>query len=265
MDNGTGPLVKTLGGVSINGEAVTQRQRALVAALALHRKSGATVDMLVDAIWGDRAPSSARKSLQNQISRLRQTFGSGLIRTESDRYVLTARTDIDEVDRLWLELSSTRPESDLRHQIASLTALLGSWTGEPFADLPDDSAAAAERARLDLRHCRFVEMLALARLTADETDRQDAIVDLRVRVALHPFHEHAWELLVTTLYLSGRRTEALGTCAEFSDILQDQLGVAPSHSFRRLRAVVESDQRLDPAEFFSSNPEPCRSALLLSA
>src|SRR5690606_8797953 len=89
-------MVAVLGPTTVEGTTVTDRQRALLAALGLHG-DGADTPTLVDAVWGGTAPRSARQSLQNQVSRLRNRWGAGLIVTEGTTYRLRADTDVDEV------------------------------------------------------------------------------------------------------------------------------------------------------------------------
>lgn len=201
------------------------------------------MDVLVDAVWPGSPPPSARQSIQNQIGRLRHTFGSGLIVTSADRYRLGWATDVEAID-----LVAPLCGAMLTHVEASrVAAVLTSWTGEPYADLPDHASAQAERARLDHVRSRLVEALAIHHLTDPTGDPHVAIVDLTVRTATDPLHEQAWELLVAALHLVGRRTEALGTYARFAQVLDEQIGAAPSRRFEQLRAAVDADRPLDPA------------------
>lgn len=116
---------------------------------------------LVDAMWCDRAPTSARKSAQNQIARLRQTFGADLIVTEGDRYQLTALTDVAVIDETAHRFDPLSASID---DITAVVGILATWRGEPFADLTECPYADAERARLDMVQARLVEALSLARL-----------------------------------------------------------------------------------------------------
>jgi DNA-binding SARP family transcriptional activator len=53
--------------------------RTALAALALHDGRAVAVDALVDALWGDAPPATAREQVHNQIPRLRRGgLGSGL-------------------------------------------------------------------------------------------------------------------------------------------------------------------------------------------
>lgn len=245
-------MVRTIGMVTIDGIPLTQHQRALVAALALRRPGGANVDTLVDAIWGENAPSTARKSVQNQVARLRQSFGADLIHTHGDHYLLDASTDIDRIDQVSFVRKRRVERAATATDIALIADVLADWSGVPFRDLPDDPAAASERARLDHLHRRFVEVLGLDRLRGGHDERETAIIDLVTHTALHPLHERGWELLAAALHLSGRRTEALDTFERFGVLLDEQLGAKPSRSFQHLRDIIDADDPLDPTAFFAA-------------
>lgn len=240
-------LVRTVGGVAIDGTTVTKSQRALVAALALTRRTGATIDVLIDAVWPMSTPPTARQSIQNQVARLRSSFGADLIATTADRYRLTFVTDVDTIDRvahLTDRAILTTAEAD------HITAVLADWHGEPYAELPDHPTAQAERARLHHVQRRLIEALAFHRLSDRHGDRDTAIVELTVRTSTDPLHEQAWELLVIALHLTGRRTEALVAYARFAEQLDQQLGAAPSKRFQHVQALVRADEPIDPTTVF---------------
>src|SRR3954454_10621618 len=62
------------------------KQRALLAFLLLNANNVVPVDVLVDEVWGDNPPASARHSLEAYVSRLRRLFadhGPSLVRRGS--------------------------------------------------------------------------------------------------------------------------------------------------------------------------------------
>jgi len=46
--------------------------------LLIHRREPVSSDQLVDALWGERAPSSAVKLVQGNVSNPRKVLGEGL-------------------------------------------------------------------------------------------------------------------------------------------------------------------------------------------
>ena len=73
------------------------KERSLLAALSLRPGSVVAVDALIDAIWGETAPPSARKTLQTYVSNLRRSLGSDAIATYPSGYSLTWRPEDTDV------------------------------------------------------------------------------------------------------------------------------------------------------------------------
>ena len=62
------------------GRVVTPRgtkQRALLALLVLHANETVSTDRLIDELWGEHPPTTARKTLQVHVSHLRKTLTQG--------------------------------------------------------------------------------------------------------------------------------------------------------------------------------------------
>ncbi len=232
------PDVAVLGAVRVHGAPVTAGQRALVAALVLHRHDGASTETLIDAIWPHGAPNSARASVQNQVARVRRVLGAGSIIHADGRYRLAGTTDVDRMEHAVEQLN--QPTGAASTQV--IAAALDLWRGVAYEDLPDDHYAQVERVALEQQRSALIERLASEWLRAGHTTNTTTL--LRVRVAAAPFHERAWELLITALYESDRRTEALATYMEFETLLADRLGTTPSQRVRALRAAIADERPL---------------------
>lgn len=85
--------------VVVEGRAIALggvKQRALLALLVLHANEAVSRDYPVDALWGERAPTSAGHSIVVYVSRLRKALhacGAGktaVLGTEAGSYVLRA-------------------------------------------------------------------------------------------------------------------------------------------------------------------------------
>ena len=243
--------VSVLGPTTVAGDWVTPRQRALVAVLVLHRSSGACIDLLADGVWGARPPSSARSSLQNQITRLRRAHGAEFIVCRQGRYHLEADNDIDEFARLVAPWLARRPSVEA---IGELAAGLDLWRGVPFHDVPDHNAAEVERARLEHLRSAVVEHLAIGRILGGRYF--DAVSGLSAHVKEYPFSERAWALLVGSLYRAGRRVEALAAHERHVAYLAQELLVEPSEWFLRLRVMIEQGAQLALADLVGEVDAP---------
>src|SRR5215510_3961456 len=67
----------------------SRRERALLGVLLLNLGEVVSADALIDSVWGERAPASARHLVHEYVSRLRGAFGDGsLIATRAPGYVV---------------------------------------------------------------------------------------------------------------------------------------------------------------------------------
>ena len=84
--------VRVLGPVELIDGAVTVRlppaERTVLAALASRLGERVAVDVLVEALWPNKAPPSARKTLQVYVTRLRHGVGVSAIVERSAGYLL---------------------------------------------------------------------------------------------------------------------------------------------------------------------------------
>ena len=91
-----GPLQVTGGGqaLALGGP----RQRLVLVVLLLEANRLVTTERLIERVWGDEEPETARGTLQAYISRLRRVLGSGRLQSLPRGYRLDVRPD--EVDAL---------------------------------------------------------------------------------------------------------------------------------------------------------------------
>ena len=79
----------------------SRKERAVVELLALRVPHGASVDALVGAVWGERPPRSATKTLQSLVSRARSAAPGLVIDRVGDAYRLAVdRVDAEEFEHL---------------------------------------------------------------------------------------------------------------------------------------------------------------------
>jgi YVTN family beta-propeller protein len=239
-----------------------RQQRVLVAVLLLHANEVVSVDHLIEALWTERPPASAVKSLQVQISRLRRALEAGTgeqrLRTHGNGYLLVVRPDELDVDvfrRLYQEGGRRLANGDPKGAERTLSEALERWRGEPLADFAYDDFAQAEIARLaELRlgahEERFEAELALGRHAA-------LLADAEALVSAHPLRERLRGQLMLALYRSGRQAEALRMYEEARRRLAEELGLEPSEALKRLqRSILDEDPVLDPPKEVIEAGEP---------
>src|SRR5215207_2948059 len=96
-----GPLSVSLDGapIALGG----QKRRALLAVLLLDANQVVSRDRLIDALWGEDPPDTARNTIQVYVSQLRKLLPDGALETAAPGYRLTVEpgtVDLFEFIRL---------------------------------------------------------------------------------------------------------------------------------------------------------------------
>jgi DNA-binding SARP family transcriptional activator len=227
-----------------------QKQRALVAALALRAGDVVTVDRLVDALWGERPPRTARHALENYVSEVRGILGKDVIVTHPGGYQLAVepeRVDVVRFERL-LE-RARRAEAEERAE--ALRQALDLRRGAPLADLATEPFARAEIARLEELELNAREELLDAELALGR--HAEVVAALERLVAGNPYRERLRAQLMLALYRSGRQADALASYQQAREILLDELGIDPGEELQELQRAI---LRQDPALRAAPRPEP---------
>ncbi len=222
------------------------RQRALLAVLLVHRRERVSIDQLVDALWGDAPPPTATKTIQVYVSRLRRTFGDGVLETRDRGYRLAAdpsRVDADRFEALLREGRSALDMGEPRRAVEALTAAQAEWSGAALPEFADEPFARAEIDRLEGERIAASE----ARLTAELQlgKGRELVGELEQLTAAHPLREGLVAALMLALYRAGRQADALATYRAARRRLVDELGLEPGPELRELeRRILEHDPAL---------------------
>jgi YVTN family beta-propeller protein len=211
------------------------RQRALLAVLLIHRREVVSTDRLIDELWGERPPATARKSVQVYVSHLRKVLGADLLVTHARGYMLTAepgQVDLDRLDELVAEGRGAHEAGDNSRASKRLREALALWRGPPLADFAYEDFARNEIGRLEELRLAVLE----DRIEADlALGRHAALVpELESLVAAHPARERLRGQLMLALYRSGRQADALKTYREARQALDRELGLEPGPELQQL-------------------------------
>jgi DNA-binding SARP family transcriptional activator len=197
-------------------------ERRLLAALAVRRPAVVSVDSLGDALWGGDAPASMRKTIQNNVLRLRAKLGPSVVETVEHGYRLGPDVDLD-IERF--EDAVRRAERATGARVASWDAALA-WCGDaPLAELSHWSPADARRAQLDELWRSGVEARWEAALV--EGSPGDLVPQLEALVAAAPLRERRWALLLAAYQRAGRRADGLRAFERARRTLAVEIGVSP--------------------------------------
>lgn len=213
-------------------ELPAQKDRALLAILALSPGKAHSRVKLATLLWGETGERQSRDNLKQSVLRLRRCFGgvSPATLVTSREIVMLAATDIS-VDAVQFE--------DLSRQDATgaLENCLALYRGELLEDIavrsaPFDDWLIGERRRFH----RIAVDACLALMARCHGDRQaDAAARAARRLLeLEPLHEPAFRLLMQYHADRGERAQALQIYDELADALRRELDVAPEPDTQRL-------------------------------
>src|SRR6478609_871743 len=223
------------------------RQRAVLALLVLHGNETLTSDVIVDELWGEEAPPTAVKVLQNCVSALRKQLPPETIRTVAGAYSLALRPeelDRDRFERLLAEGRAALAAGDHADAAEQLQAALALWRGAPLSDFAYEAFANEEVARLDELHVGAQEDLIEAELALGRHD--ELVPELESLVTRYPLRERLrWQLMLA-LYRAGRQAEALEAYRAARRTLLAELGIEPGPALHELeRAILAQDPGLE--------------------
>lgn len=239
--------------------------------LLVHLNQPVSAELLIDALWDESPPPTARKSLQTHVWQLRKTLAppdsespsAEVIRTSGSGYVLEA--DPDQVDSLRFEALVNEAldhldDGDGYHAKAAAEEGLSLWRGRALEGLNDRPMLMPEVTRLEELYARALEIQAEGRLMIGE--HLEVVPDLRRLVADFPYRERLWEHLMLALYRSGRQSEALRAFQEVKDLLRRELGIEPGSGLQSLEErILSGDPALhlfedDSSDHRASDPRP---------
>lgn len=240
-----------LGALEVDGANLSTGIRpgkpaALLALLLLQRNRAVGLDRLIEGLWGDDPPQTARKTLQLYVSQLRKALPPGTLETKSTGYVLhvaPGELDVDRFTELVAAGQAATEAGDHALAARAVSDALALWRGPALADFTYEDFAQNEIRRLgELRLSALEE-----RIDADlALGRQARLVDeLEQLVATNPLRERFRAQLMLTLYRCGRQADALEVYRDGRRTLQTELGIEPGPETRRLeQAILAHDPSL---------------------
>ena len=230
-----------------------RKQRAVLAVLLLNANEVASRGRLIEAVWGEREPPTAQRSLDSYVSRLRALLGQDRVVRQAPGYLLHVKPgelDLTLFERLVSSALEQRP-TDPQAALSELSDALALWRGPALADLLEEPFAQVEAARLEEQRVhaeeeRLETMLVLG-------DGPAGIPDLQRLVQLEPLRERPRAQLMLALYQSGRAAEALELFQAYRRLLADELGLEPGPQLRDLqRRILAHDSSLVAPRFATS-------------
>ncbi|MGW0209071.1 BTAD domain-containing putative transcriptional regulator [Streptomyces sp. NPDC003233] len=225
-------------------QPTSHRHRVVLAMLLLAPGRPVSTDALVDALWGDDPPATARNQVQGCVSALRRLFSGlgapGLLETCPAGYrlqTLPDATDLGAVLHGCIRANDLAEQGNKAEAVALLHGLLSRWHGSLLPDV--ESLAVHTRARA------HVEALEKAQLQCVDWEMElgrytQVIGELYELLARDPADEPVRGRLMTALHGAGRIAEALDVYRDGRRVLVEQLGLEPGPELRQIEARILS-------------------------
>lgn len=224
-----------------------QRQRALLAALALDHGKVVPVDRLVDVLWDSSPPASARTKIRAHVSGIRRAIEqrapelTGVVQTRPPGYLLSrdgTELDLSRFDHLTAEAKQAADANDMLSAADSLGQALALWRGPALADV-DSAVIRAATVTLDEKRLLTIEAKATAEIAIGRWDPVAA--ELPEQLMAHPFRERMRYLAMLAFYHLGCRADALRLYRDGYRLMVGELGLEPGPQLRGLQQRILAD------------------------
>jgi DNA-binding SARP family transcriptional activator len=198
-------------------------------------------DLIFEALWPDLSATSARRSLQVSVSRLRRVLDPpgaerSAIRSADRTYRLSlGERDVVDAEEFRFAAAAAMNErgADRRRLLEHARSL---WSGEPLPEERYSDWATSYREQLvDGEIALLTALIELQRRAGEHSEAAQAAREL---VDLDPLNEDGHRALMTSYARTGRRGHALRQYLECRRALIDALGVEPAEETSRLQAKI---------------------------
>jgi DNA-binding SARP family transcriptional activator len=211
------------------------RQRTVLARLALTPNEVVPRAELCELLWGSAQPPSAIGLLQTYIARLRPVLRPlDLAHGGRRGYVLRASTEMLDLLR-FRELTGQARLVEPGRAAALLFEALQLWRGDPVADV---AVLAGHPVVLALTDERIVAALQHATLTEALGRHEQSLAVLRELAARNPLHEPLWGRYIVALAATGLQAQALAAFDAIRERLAEELGIDPGPELAASRQRV---------------------------
>jgi DNA-binding SARP family transcriptional activator/tetratricopeptide (TPR) repeat protein len=229
--------------------------RVVLATLLLRANTTVPVDRLGERLWGEELPSTARKTAQLFVMRLRRVLGdesglSPLIHTRPDGYLIDVEPHQLDLLRYRRQAEEARKAQQVGDRLTELNRLndaLACWRGAALSDVPSESLHREDVMQLAEDRLRLQERRM--QVSLDLGRHREIISELIQLTNDHPWHEAFWVQLIMALHRSDRLADALDTYRTVHRLFANELGIEPGPRLQRLHRTLLTDES-------EAQPEP---------
>jgi len=228
----------------------TLKERLVLAVLLLHANEFVSRERLIDDLWGEAPPPTAREAVYVYVSKLRKTLtreGHDPIATASGGYRLHIEPESTDLSRMHVLVGDARElvaEGEMEKAAARFQDALSLWRGPTLAGLQLESLGRDEVTGLD--ELRLTALMDRIECDLALGQHEQVLGELRVLIREHPLRERLRAQQMLALYRADRQVEALDAYAAARHTLVEDLGIEPSEALQRLQqAILRHDPSLE--------------------
>jgi DNA-binding SARP family transcriptional activator/tetratricopeptide (TPR) repeat protein len=231
------------------------RQEIVLTMLLLETDRIVGMDLLIDAIWGDSPPSTAKSQVQICVSQLRKVLARSdaiSLQTRRAGYVLEVPDGSLDLQRFrsLTARAADMAERDATEAVNLYRAGLGVWRGDACAGVESRIVGHAATRLNESRRTALGDCIDLE-LRSGGHNR--VIGELSELVAQQPLWERPRQQLMLALYRSGRAGEALKVYQTARMTMREDLGLEPSKETQALQqSILVGDGALDSSGWQNS-------------
>ncbi|HWO58788.1 MAG TPA: BTAD domain-containing putative transcriptional regulator [Umezawaea sp.] len=249
-------VYRILGPVEVEGPSgpvriTPGRQQVVLALLLMEANQVVSTEHIVDTLWDELPPDTARTQVQICVSRLRKSLTDAgvpvTITTRPPGYQLrlvAGTLDMHVFARKVTEARVLVKEGRAAEAVGLLRAAVGLWRGPCLSGLPN-RALRTKALRLDEERLTATEDYLELEL---ELRRHHQIVGEVTRlVHENPLRERLRAVLMLALHQAGRQAEALEVYRTGRRLLVEELGLEPGERLRLLESAILSGDAVGDA------------------
>lgn len=236
--------------------------QALLARLLLERNRPVAAERLIDDLWGDQPPTTARQRLHAHVTRLRRLLAAdgdddgSVLGNDGRGYILRVEDAQLDAERFRKLVAAARVDRRDGTPVAARErhrAALALWRG-PVLD--GVSLEGAEGERAELEEMRLAALEERIDLDLELGVAAEIVPELQQLVQHDPLRERVWAQLMVALYAGGRQADALAAYQDARRALA-ALGLEPGPRLRELEhAILNHDRSLATSPLHTDADRP---------
>jgi DNA-binding SARP family transcriptional activator/predicted negative regulator of RcsB-dependent stress response len=232
------------------------KPRALLAVLLLDANHIVSTDRLVEELWGEAPPPTARNLIQVYVARLRHALHRSGDGSEPERVLVTrppgyllrveaGQLDVDRFEELTALARQATANGDLEGAAERWRAALALWRGPALDGVASEALRRTAVPRLE--EARLVALEERLEVDLRLGRHAELVGELRALVGAHQDRERLCRQLMLALYRSDRQADALAVYRSTRLALVEELGLDPSPALQELeQAILLADPALKP-------------------